>query len=111
MKILIITKNILKRVIKLSVICLVAHICFICFLRAAYMTPLSGEDISRFILFGFAVLTLLMVQYLLNFVCTTLKRMRSPYNNQYRPTNNYLSSNRAVSSRKRAYAIKNSEAA
>lgn len=111
MKTLIITKNILKRVVKLAAVCLVAYVCVICFLRAAYFTPLSGEDIAVFMLAGFGLLSLFMVQYLLNFVCTTLKRMYSPCNYIYRQRKSYSVAKRSVSSSKKAYSLKNGEAA
>lgn len=111
MKTLIITKNILKHFIKLSVISLIAYISIICFTRAAYMTALTAEDFAIFALGFFGIITLCTVQYILNFLYLTLKRMYSPHGYSNQTARAYASVKKSNSANKPVYTFKNTEAA
>lgn len=111
MKTLIITKNILKRFIKLALITLASYVFFTCFARAAFMSAFTAEDIALFMLCGFGILTLCMVEYILNFLCVTLKRMHSSYNCSYQSQKTYPVKKSVPTGNNRNYPLKNGEAA
>lgn len=112
MKTLIITKNILKRFIKLALIILASYAIFICFIRAAYMSTVTAEDIAVFALCVFGIITLCIVEYILNFLCLTLSRMHSACSYSYQLQKTYSPVKKSIKPKsKREYTLKNGEAA
>lgn len=112
MKTLTVTKNILKLFIKLASIILTVYTLIVCFTKAAYMSAFTAQDIAVFALCVFGIITLCMVEYILNFLCITLRRMRSAGNYYYQPSRKGYTERKPVHAKnKQVYAFKNGEAA
>ncbi len=85
MKSLIITRNITKLLSKLAAVCLAIYAAIIFFIRAAFMTSVTAQDLAVFALWGMVALTLYCIYFVLKVVYATLKHMQAT-GNSYTPS-------------------------
>lgn len=112
MKTLIVTKNILKLLKKLASIIFIVYALIVCFAKAAYMSAFTVDDIAVFALCVFGIITLCMVEYILNFLCITLRRMHTAENYCYQTSKKGYAQRKPIQAKSnRVYAFKNGEAA
>ena len=85
MKVLFITKNLLKKLIKTSLAILVMSMFVTLFIRAAHMTVFTEADVVTFLMLGLALLCAYGVSLALDVIYSTLKKMRHVQHRTYSP--------------------------